>query len=112
VLTVVLQVVVAPGAVSSDTSSASGDGLTVGTAGQVASFAVTARDAAGNIVTVLPTISFTPKTAVDASNLQVIFTGCAADGTNCLASVTYTPKTYGNINITISVGSTGKLLSI
>jgi hypothetical protein len=81
----------------------------VGSAGQVASFVVTARDAAGNIVTVLPTIAFTPKTAVDASSLQVIFTGCAADGTNCLASVTYTPKLYGNINITISYGSSGEL---
>ncbi|GAQ84648.1 hypothetical protein KFL_001990020 [Klebsormidium nitens] len=99
-------VVVTPGPVSSNTTSAFGDGLTVGTAGQVASFVVTARDAAGNIFSSLPAVSFSPPNMVDSSSVRVVFTACAPDATSCLAAVTYKPAMWGSVTITVASGTT------
>lgn len=103
-----MQVVVTPGQVSGNTSSAFGDGLTVGTAGQVASFVVTLRDAANNIVSVLPAVSFSPPKAVDSNSVRIVFTNCAADGTNCLAAVSYKPLVFGNLTITVGYWTAGE----
>ncbi|GAQ86232.1 hypothetical protein KFL_002770090 [Klebsormidium nitens] len=100
------QVIVVPGAVSGNTSSVTGNGITVGTAGTAAAFTVTARDAAGNVVSLLPKVTFSPSDAVDSASVRVIFTGCAADGTDCQAAVTYTPVKYGTVNVIVAYGPT------
>lgn len=106
----VLQLLLLPGAVSAATSSATGSGLSVGYVGQTASFTVTARDAAGNVVSKVPSISFVPKNAADPTSLQIALTGCANDGTNCQAVVTYVPVQYGTIKVVVSYGATGEYL--
>lgn len=100
--------IVVPGAVSGNTSSVTGNGITVGTAGTAADFTVTARDAAGNVVSLLPKVTFSPTAAVDPASVRVIFTGCADDGTNCQAAVTYTPVKYGTVSVIVAYGSIGE----
>lgn len=97
-----------PGAISPRFSSATGTGLAAGTAGVAASFTVTAKDAAGNINSTLPTVTFSPASAVPSASVQLQLTSCSSPGVGCQALVTYTPAIYGTVTVVITYGPTGK----
>ncbi|GAQ88514.1 filamin [Klebsormidium nitens] len=101
-----VQISVVPGAISARFSSAAGTGLAAGTAGAAASFTVTAKDAAGNINSTLPTVNFLPASAVPSGSVQLQLTLCSSFGVGCQALVTYTPATYGTVTVVITYGPT------